>query len=133
MLFLSRGWIHFGHTTVGYGNRCVVDQAMTAAGLERRVAVEVSDIATAADYVRHGLGVSLMPAFAAPADHPRLRVRPLAGSPLLWTLEVATVTARRPSAALRALLALVDQHVHAPAEAATPTLTAGRRPVGCAI
>ncbi|MFG2848113.1 LysR family transcriptional regulator [Kitasatospora sp. NPDC048296] len=123
----------FIDSPVGYGNRCVVDQAMAASGLERRVAVEVADIATAADYVRHGLGVSLMPAFAAPSDDPRLRVRPLTGSPLLWTLEVATVTARRPSAALRALLALVDQHVHSPAEAPVAALAADHQPVGCAM
>ncbi|GAA1931589.1 hypothetical protein GCM10009753_76770 [Streptantibioticus ferralitis] len=119
----------FIDSPLGYGNRCVVDHAITAAGLERRVAAEVPDIATAADYVRHGLGVSLMMAFAAPSDDRRLRVRPLTGSPLLWTLEVATVMACCPSAALHALLALVDQHVHTAAEAAA----ADRQPAGCAL
>jgi DNA-binding transcriptional LysR family regulator len=98
----------FIDSPVGYGNRSIVDQAMAAAGLARQVAIEVADVSTAAAYVRHGLGVALMPDFATAPGDPHLRVLPLAGHRLHWTLAVATASERRPSAALRALLHLID-------------------------
>lgn len=81
----------------GFGNRLVVDRAFAAAGLERFVVIEVTDITTTADYVRHGV-----------------RVRPVAGTPLDWSLGVAYSSARRPGAALTALLALVADYVRLP-------------------
>lgn len=90
----------------GYGNRTEVDRGFAAAGLSRRVALEVADIATVRHYVREGLGVALIPRFSVP-DEQGLRVLPVAAR-LRWTFGVATASARRPSAALRALLALVD-------------------------
>ncbi|MFI5757725.1 LysR family transcriptional regulator [Streptomyces sp. NPDC051569] len=95
----------------GYGNRALVDREIEAAGLVRNVAVEVSDVSTAAAYVRHGLGVAVMPAFAVPRDDPGLRVLPLEDGQPHWSLSVATATDRRPSAALTALLSLVEDHV----------------------
>ncbi|MFC8718221.1 LysR family transcriptional regulator [Kitasatospora sp. NPDC057198] len=97
----------------GYGNRTVADRAFAAAGLERQVALEVTDITTGAQYVRHGFGVVLLPDFAAPAD-PDLRTLSVSDHPLAWTLSVATAAARRPSAAVRALLGMVDRFVTAP-------------------
>ncbi|MET7426618.1 LysR family transcriptional regulator [Dactylosporangium sp. NPDC005555] len=93
----------------GYGNRTEVDRGFAAAGLDRRVALEVADIATVAQYVRNGLGVALIPRFAVGDTH-GLRVLPLTGARLRWTFGVATGSARRPSAAVRALLDLVDAH-----------------------
>ena len=55
----------------GYGNRTEVDRGFAAAGLRRRVALEVADIATVAQYVRNGLGVALLPRFSV-----RRRSRP---------------------------------------------------------
>lgn len=104
----------FVDSPVGYGNRAVVDQLLTAAGLRRHVGIEVADIRTAADFVRQGLGVAIMPSFAASPHDPRLAVLPLAGPAPHWTLHAATSSARRPSAALRALLRLVDGYVHTP-------------------
>jgi DNA-binding transcriptional LysR family regulator len=98
----------------GFGNRLVVDRAFAAAGLERYVVIEVTDITTTADYVRHGLGVAIMPSFAVPADDSGVRVRPVAGTPLDWSLGVAYSSARRPGAALTALLALVADYVRLP-------------------
>ncbi|GAB1816473.1 hypothetical protein MUNTM_55160 [Mycobacterium sp. MUNTM1] len=40
----------------GYGNRAVVDNAFAAAGVERTVAVEAADMATAATCIRKGWG-----------------------------------------------------------------------------
>jgi DNA-binding transcriptional LysR family regulator len=97
----------------GYGNRVMVDRAFTATGVARQVALEVSDIATGAEYVRQGFGVAFLPAFVAPND-PDLRVLNISEPPLRWTLSVATSSSRRPSAAVRALSALVDRFVEAP-------------------
>ncbi|MDH6127447.1 LysR substrate-binding domain-containing protein [Kitasatospora sp. GP82] len=93
---------------VGYGNRTVADQAFAAAGIQRQVALEVTEITTGAQYVRNGFGVALLPDFVAPAD-PELRTLRVSDHPLRWTLSVATSTMRRPSAAVRALLEVVDQ------------------------
>ncbi|GAB3827226.1 LysR family transcriptional regulator [Dactylosporangium cerinum] len=93
----------------GYGNRTEVDRGFAAAGLRRRVALEVADIATVAQYVRNGLGVALLPRFSVGAAD-GLRTPAVSGARLRWTFGVATGSARRPSAAVRALLDLVDAH-----------------------
>jgi DNA-binding transcriptional LysR family regulator len=97
----------------GYGNRVVADRAFAAAGLDRRVALEITDIKTTARFVQHGLGVAFVPAFAAPTD-PDLRVLPVTDAAMRWSLSVATSAVRRPGAALRALLALVDTYMDPP-------------------
>lgn len=109
----------FIDSPVGYGNRTMVDQALAAAGVVRQVVMEVADVSTAADYVRHGLGVAVVPVFAVPADARGLRVLPVAGAASQWDLSVATASARRPSAALRALLELIERYAHAAEEVAT--------------
>ena len=95
---------------VGYGNRTVVDRAFAAAGVDRHVAVEVIDIGSGASYVRHGLGIAILPRFAVPEDL-GLRLLTLTGADLDWPLGVATSAVRAPSAAARALLALIDDHL----------------------
>jgi DNA-binding transcriptional LysR family regulator len=94
----------------GYGNRTEVDRGFAAAGLQRRVALEVADIATVRQYVRESLGVALLPRFSVPHE-PGLRILPV-DARLRWTFAVATAAARRPSAAVRALLSLVDAFHH---------------------
>lgn len=93
---------------VGYGNRAVVDRAFAAAGIERRVRLEVSDLATAAGFVRHGLGVAFLPSFIAPSSQD-LRVLTVSDQRMTWRLGVATSRTRRESAAMAALLAMIDQ------------------------
>lgn len=44
-----------------WGTRDEVDRALTAAGVERRVAVEVNDVHSLLDFVGFGLGVALVP------------------------------------------------------------------------
>ncbi|WP_344980568.1 LysR family transcriptional regulator [Streptosporangium fragile] len=102
----------FIDTPVGYGNRAVVDRELAAIGLRRQVAIDVTDIATVAAYVGHGLGVALLPTFAVPYGDPKVRVLPVADRLMSWSLSVATAAARRPSAALSALLTMVDRHVN---------------------
>lgn len=92
----------------GYGNRILVDRAFAAAGLDRRVAIEVIDIGSAASYVREGLGISILPLFAVP-DATGLILKRLTGADLDWPLGVAVSALRAPSAAARALLALIGE------------------------
>jgi DNA-binding transcriptional LysR family regulator len=97
----------------GYGNRRVVDRAFAAAGVDRQVALEVIDISTGASFVRHGLGIAILPRFAVP-DEVDLVVRPVADADLDWPLGVATSAVRGPSAAARALLGMIDDHLRPP-------------------
>lgn len=98
----------------GYGNRVVVDTAFAAAGIERQVTLEASDLSTITGYVRHGLGIALLPDLdLVPGEG--LRVLPLADADLRWPMSVATSRNRHRSAAVRALLDLVDEHVTVPA------------------
>ncbi|MGY0489581.1 LysR family transcriptional regulator [Streptomyces sp. WG-D5] len=91
---------------VGYGNRAVADRAFAAAGMPRQVTIEITDIATSADYVRAGLGVALIPRFLADTAH-GLAVLPVTDADLDWPLYLAGPADRPPSAAARALTALL--------------------------
>ena len=74
-----------------FGTRIAVDRAFAAAGLQRRVALEVNDIATLVDFVRHGLAAAFLPPslvrrrarhHARPDPPPRARSsRPTSPSP----------------------------------------------------
>ena len=88
----------------------VVDRAFAAAGLDRHVAVEVTDLTTAAEFVREGLGVSMVPRFAVRTDLD-LPLATVTGGDLEWPLGVATSALRAPTAAVRALTAMVDDHL----------------------
>ncbi|MDX6261558.1 MAG: hypothetical protein QOH84_3246 [Kribbellaceae bacterium] len=93
----------------GFGNRTTVDRAFDAAGLPRRVQVEVPDLTTVPDYVRAGLGVAVVPEMdlAETAGVTRLR---LVDTELSWTLSAITASGKRPSRAVAALLALLIHH-----------------------
>lgn len=95
---------------LGYGNRSVTDRAFATAGLERQVAVEIADIAAGASYVRHGLGIALLPRFIIEpaADLRRITV---AAADLRWPLSLAVPQARYLSAAVRALVSLIDEGI----------------------
>jgi DNA-binding transcriptional LysR family regulator len=95
---------------LGYATRTVADRVFAAAGIERQIAVEVGDIGVAPAYVGAGLGVAIIPAFAAPADE-RVRVLRIDGDDLTWSLHVATSRTRTLSAAASAVLALVGSYV----------------------
>jgi DNA-binding transcriptional LysR family regulator len=94
----------------GYGNRTVVDRAFAAAGVERHVTIEVIDIGSGAAFVSQGLGVAVLPRFAVP-ESLGVTLLTVADADLDWPLGVATSALRTPSAAARALLALIDDHV----------------------
>ncbi|WP_433795878.1 LysR family transcriptional regulator [Actinoplanes sp. CA-252034] len=89
----------------GYGNRDVTDRAFAAASVRRHVSIEITDIGTSADYVRHGLGVALLPRFLLGAGS-GLAVVQVTGADLRWPLSLAVAADRPPGAAARALISL---------------------------
>ena len=92
----------------GYGNRDVADRAFAVAGVRRHVTIELTDIGTSADYVRHGLGVALLPEFILEgADE--VSVMPVTGADLRWPLSLAVPGDRPPGAAARALVTLTAE------------------------
>jgi DNA-binding transcriptional LysR family regulator len=92
---------------LGYGNRAVVDRAFDAASLRRHVVLEVTDVGTGADFVRHGLGVAILPRFVVP-DASDLSMLTIDDTDLVWPMAVAWSATRAPSAAARAMLGLLD-------------------------
>jgi len=94
-----------------WGARFLTDAAFAAAGVSRRIALEVYDRPTLLALVEHGLGVAVVPramtALSVRARVVPLRVVPLRGTVPHWTLYAATPDGRPVSPAARALLALL--------------------------
>jgi DNA-binding transcriptional LysR family regulator len=95
--------LDFIDSPLGYGNRTVADRAFDAAGVRRRVTIEITDIATGTDHVRHGLGIALLPRFVL-GGTAGVHVLAVAGTDLRWPLSLAVPTDRPPGAAARALI-----------------------------
>lgn len=88
-----------------WGTRDVVDRVLAAAGVERHVALEVTDVHSLLDLVAYGLGLALVPqSFAAKTD--RVQFLGLADDVAVW--ETASVTGDPTSAAAAALLKAVQ-------------------------
>jgi DNA-binding transcriptional LysR family regulator len=102
--------LDFVDSPVGYGNRTVADRAFAAASLSRRVAIEITDIATGSDFVRHGLGVALLPRFVLRGGE-GVAVLRVEDADLRWPLSLAAPADRTPSAAGRAMFALAREFV----------------------
>jgi len=96
---------------IGFGNRRTVDDAFTRLGLERVVAIELSDVTTAPVYVRHGLGVSLVPGppYFAPGGLASGIVAVPVRPELAWVLWIGVSAARTTSAAAQALIDLIPE------------------------
>lgn len=95
-----------------FGTRIAVDRAFAAAGLERRVALEVNDVQTLVDFVHHGLAA----AFLAPSflrDPHGISLVPVRHHAPVFDTYIAQPTTRRPSAAAGALLALAKHQATA--------------------
>jgi DNA-binding transcriptional LysR family regulator len=97
----------------GFGTRTLIDQKFEAAGLERHVVVEALGIDNGVQFVRHGVGLGILPGYAVAGDD-KIRSIPIVGEDFRWSLYMATLRKRKPSAALRALLGLVTAHLHHP-------------------
>jgi DNA-binding transcriptional LysR family regulator len=87
-----------------WGTRDLADRVLSAAGVERRVALEVTDVHSLLDLVACGLGVALVPT-SFHVKNPNVRFIPLDGDVPAW--ETVSVTADPPSPAAAALLAQV--------------------------
>ena len=96
----------FIDSPIGYGNRAVTDRAFEAAGVPRRVTIEIADIATGVAHVRHGLGIALLPRFLL-AGAGGVTSVPVTGADLVWPLSLAVPADRTPGAAARALIDLL--------------------------
>lgn len=84
-----------------WGTRDLADRVLTAAGVERRVSLEVTDVHSLLDIVAVDLGVALVPiSFRAKTD--QVRFIALDGGVPDW--ETVSVTADPPSPAAAALL-----------------------------
>lgn len=104
----------FVEMPVGFGNRRVVDDWLAAAGLRRRVTLEVPDLSTVPAYVAAGLGVAVVPEQTAvdAAGLDGIVTVPLA-DPLVWDLSVIARPEGR-SPAVDALLAHLARRLPAP-------------------
>ncbi|HTJ69089.1 MAG TPA: LysR family transcriptional regulator [Actinospica sp.] len=88
-----------------WGTRDLADRVLTAAGVERRVSLEVTDVHSLLDLVACGLGVALVPSsFSVKTD--KVRFIPLDGDVPAW--ETVSVTTDPPSPAAAALLRQVQ-------------------------
>ncbi|TDD69525.1 LysR family transcriptional regulator [Jiangella aurantiaca] len=95
-----------------WGARQLADAAFAAAGLDRRVTMEVNDVHTLLDLVGHGLGVALVPEHVS-------RKRAAQGLDVLtiedalprWAVSVALPAAQRRGVAVDRLLELLDERV----------------------
>jgi DNA-binding transcriptional LysR family regulator len=97
----------------GYASRIVADQVFAAVRTERRIAVEAGGVEDAIGFVRHGVGVAIVPGYAARGDDAVRSVKVKDETPE-WSLHVATPRKRKPTAAVRALVDLVDGHLRRP-------------------
>ncbi|MFD9704993.1 LysR family transcriptional regulator [Lentzea sp. NPDC059081] len=89
-----------------WGTRDEADRALAAAGVERRVAVEVNDVHSLLDFVAFGLGVALVPqSFALKTD--RVHFVGLRGD--VPVAETVVVTGGTVGAAASVLLDMVGQ------------------------
>ena len=86
---------------VDWGSRDLVDDVLAGAGVERRVALEVTDVHSLLDLVTVGLGVALVPQYFTEKTD-RARFVELAGDVPAW--ETVSVAADPTSAAAAALL-----------------------------
>jgi DNA-binding transcriptional LysR family regulator len=90
----------------GWGIRAAVDHAFAAAGVNRRVTMEVADVSTVLRLLQAGLGVALLPRSLLPNDQ-RLQTRRLATS-LTWRVDMALPSNRPIRAAAQAFADLVS-------------------------
>jgi DNA-binding transcriptional LysR family regulator len=100
--------LDFIDSPVGYGNRAVTDRAFAAAGVPRRVTIEITDIGTGPAHVCHGLGIALLPRFVLAGEDGVAVVR-VTGADLVWPLSLAIADDRTPGAAARALITLCTE------------------------
>ncbi|GGI95692.1 LysR family transcriptional regulator [Streptomyces brasiliensis] len=93
---------------LGWAVRHSVDRAFRAASVEHTAAFEVNEVMGAADLVRHGLGVCILPPSLA-AHFPDLRLRSFAGNAPTWTVRIVHLRGEHPPAAAALLRHMIAQ------------------------
>ncbi|RKQ86055.1 DNA-binding transcriptional LysR family regulator [Solirubrobacter pauli] len=95
-----------------WGTRVAADRAFAAAGLERRVTLEINDTRTVIDFVRHGVAVAfLAPSFVREPDG--IALVPIRHHAPIFETFIAEPATRRLGAAASALLELAKRQVEA--------------------
>ncbi|MFI9816848.1 LysR family transcriptional regulator [Saccharothrix variisporea] len=90
----------------GWGVRNAVDRTFAAAGVERRATLEINDITTILDLVRHRLGIAFVPGFLA-AEAPDLRFLATTEHQPAFQVALAAPTDRPLTPVARAFLGAV--------------------------
>jgi DNA-binding transcriptional LysR family regulator len=95
-----------------WGIRIANDRAFAAAGLPYAVDYEINDVATVADFVRHGLAITITsPIMLPPGDG--VTLVPIRRTAPRFVVSIAMPAARRPSPAARAFVTMAQRHVPA--------------------
>jgi DNA-binding transcriptional LysR family regulator len=102
----------FADGPLDFGTRTAADRAFAAAGLQRRVALEVNDTQTLIDFVRSGLACAFLP-MSFVRDTQGITFVPVRHHTPIFATYIAEPTTRRPSAAAAALLTLAKSHAGA--------------------
>jgi DNA-binding transcriptional LysR family regulator len=93
-----------------WGTRVAADRAFAAAGVEHRVALEINDVRTVIDFVRHGVAAAfLAPSFVREPNG--IALVPVRHHAPVFETFIAEPTTRRLGAAAATLLALAKTHV----------------------
>lgn len=87
---------------VGFGTRLLLERHLDAAGLVRKVAVEIPDLGAVADYVAAGLGIAIVPSHSV-AGRTDVVVVPLREE-IVWELFLVSRETARPNRAVDALI-----------------------------
>lgn len=90
----------------GWGVRAVVDRAFAAAGLTRRVTIEVADVPTLLQLVGAGLGIALVPPSLLDEGDDGVERRPVEPA-ITWHVVMAAPRGGGPTAAARAFTEMV--------------------------
>jgi len=93
-----------------WGSRRLADRAFAACRTPRHVALEVNDVHTLIDLVRHGLGIAVVPLpIARKEQAATLRAIPLRDAEEHWEVSIALPDGDRPTPAARELLSYLDR------------------------
>ncbi len=97
----------------GFAMRTVADSVFAACGMRRAIAAEVGGIDAAAAFVRAGVGVAILPAYAI-TPYQDLHAAKVREHDFRWSLNAVVLRRRRLTAAAAALLHLAGEHLIQP-------------------
>jgi DNA-binding transcriptional LysR family regulator len=80
---------------LGFAMRTVADEVFTAYGMRRAIAAEIGGIDAAAAFVRAGVGIAILPAYAI-TPHGDLRAVKVREHDFRWSLNAVVLRRRLP-------------------------------------